>query len=109
MELPLIVVFVISENPIRYMIVDGINRIATIQNFLDDTLRLVPSHLKKATFLSNKCFSKLSSDDEKSYFLEKGIQILEYSYTDKSHQLTEEEIDEIAKQLYINILKVLNK
>lgn len=100
-ELPLIVVFVISENPIRYMIVDGINRIATIQNFLDDTLRLVPSHLKKATFLSNKCFSKLSSDDEKSYFLERGIQILEYSYTDKSHQLTEEEIDEIAKQLYI--------
>lgn len=99
-ELPLIVIFEISENPLKYLIIDGMNRILTIQNFMNDKLKLSSKNLRKATFLENKYFSNLT-DEERNYFCGRGIQILKYSYTDKSHQLTEEEIDEIAKQLYI--------
>lgn len=99
-ELPLIIIFEISENPLKYLVIDGLNRILTIQNFMNDKLKLSSKYLKKAAFLENNYFSDLS-DDERNYFCGRGIQILKYSYTNKSHKLTEEEIDEIAKQLYI--------
>lgn len=99
-ELPLIVIFEISVNPIRYLVIDGINRILTIQNFMGDKLKLSKSNLKKAAFLENKYFSGLTKE-ERDYFCGRGIQVLKYSYTGKNHDLSEEEISEIAKQLYI--------
>jgi len=99
-ELPLIVIFEIAKNPIRYLVIDGLNRILTIQNFMNNKLRLSSKYLKKAAFLENKCFSDLT-EEERNYFCGRGIQILKYSYINDSHKLTEEEIEEIAKQIYI--------
>lgn len=99
-ELPLIVVFEISQNPIKYLVVDVLNRIRTIQNFLNDELRLVPKSIKKAKFLENKTFSELTGD-AKEYFRGRGIQVLKYLYSDKSRTLRDEEIEEIAKQMYL--------
>lgn len=99
-ELPLIVVFELSSNPVKYLVIDGLNRILTIQNFLNDDLKLLPNSIKKAKFLENKTFTGLNKD-ERDYFSGRSIQVLKYSYNDKSKNLTEEEIEEIAKQIYL--------
>lgn len=99
-EFPPIVLFEVSSNPVKYVVCDGLNRIFTIQNFLSDKLRLAPSGIKKAKFLEGKTFSELSVDAQE-YFRGRSIQILKYSYNDKSHQLTEDEVEEIAKQFYL--------
>lgn len=98
-EIPLIVVLEISKNPIKYLVVDGLNRILTINNFLNDNLKIIPNSIKKAKFLENQIFSNLE-EDAQNYFENRGMQILKYSYVgDKTLSL--EEIEEIAKQIYL--------
>ncbi len=103
-ELPLIIVFEEKQNDItKYLLVDGLNRIVTIQNFLNDKLRISPKSIKTATFLKNKIFSELE-EDARDYFCERGLQILKYSFAykdnDPINKLTKEDLDLIAKQLY---------
>lgn len=100
-ELPLIIVFEISQNPTKYLLIDGLNRFLTIQKFLSDELRLSPKGIEKATFLENKIFSEIEEQDARDYFKSRGIQILKFSYKNTNKQLTPLEIDAIAKQLYI--------
>lgn len=97
-ELPLIITFNIPGTN-SYILADGLNRFLTIQRFLKDELKLCSSGIEKAKFLENKVFSEL--DEEcREYFLNRGIQVLKYSYkTDK--ELEKEEIEAIIKQLYI--------
>lgn len=56
-ELPLIIILEVSKNPVRYLLVDGLNRFLTIKRFLNDDLRLCKNGLQKATFLEKKVFS----------------------------------------------------
>lgn len=97
-ELPLIVVLQVSNNPEKYLLIDGFNRFHTIKNFLSDKLRLSSSGLQKAAFLENKTYSELSSDEERKYFNNRGIQVLKYKH---KRELTQDELEAVGKQLYI--------
>ncbi len=99
-ELPLIIVFEISSNPVRFLLVDGLNRFMTIKRFLNDELKLCKNGIEKAAFLEKNTFSNLDKE-AREYFLNRGIQILKYSYTNSDKKLSIEEINAIAKQLYI--------
>ena len=99
-EIPAIVVFRISDNPIKYLLVDGLSRVLTIKRFLENDLKLCKNGLQKATFLAGRRFSDLN-EDERNYFLGRTIQILHYTYKTDNFNLSDEEINEIAKQLYI--------
>lgn len=100
-ELPLIVVFEISKDPVQYLLIDGLNRFVTIQKFLADELRLNPQGIEKSAFLEGKIFSDIEKEEGRDYFNGRGIQILKISYKNNGRKLSSLQIEAIAKQLYI--------
>lgn len=97
-EIPLMVFFEISGTSEKYILVDGLNRFITLRKFLHDELLLGSRAIQKLKFLENKKISNLSLE-ERNYFLNRSLYCLIYSYPQKV--LLEEEIDVLAKQLYI--------
>lgn len=99
-EIPAIIIFQVSTNPIKYLLVDGLNRVLTIKRFLSSELKLCKNGLQKTSFLEGKRFSDLT-EEERDYFLARTLQILQYNYKTEEINLSNEEINAIAKQLYI--------
>ncbi len=100
-EVPLIILFKDPTDSYKHIIVDGYNRVKTIQDFLNGDLRLNKKGIEKLEFLKEKTFEELD-EEVRNYFKSRGIQLLIFSYHNKNvhHELTELETETILKLLY---------